>query len=107
MKQEDIEDLVEDMIEADSEKVARFEKIDNIIHNSWELPKEWSDLGWIRKVVTTDGSDALKAATRVLSIKEPLLRILPLATNPETRDKFTDLERALMSSLPYATARLP
>lgn len=94
-----------DLIEADADKTKMMHAMDDMWQMRWSLPKQIAGLPWVRKKVSSDPHDAVRAATRVLATVMPKLRLTPLAANIETRDATDELERALMWHLSLAFNR--
>lgn len=100
-----IRQISADLIEADEDNVKMMRAMDNMWQMRWELPGQISELNWVRKKVSSDPHDAVRAATRVLATVMPKLRMTPLASNAPTRDRTDELERALMWHLALAFNR--
>jgi len=94
-----------DLIEADADKVKMMRAMDDMWQMRWFLEAAIAALPWVRKKVSSDPHDAVRAATRVLATVMPKLRLTPLASNAPTRDRTDELERALMWHLVLAFNR--
>ena len=94
-----------DLIEANGDNVKMMRAMDDKWQMRWNLPDPIAALPWVRKKVSSDPHDAVRAATRVLATVMPKLKLTPLATNIETRDRTDELERALMWHLALAFNR--
>ncbi len=94
-----------DLIEADAVNVKMMRAMDNMWQMRWRLPKQIAELEWVRKKVSSDPHDAVRAATRVLATVLPKLTLTPLASNIETRDRYDEIERALLWHLMLAFNR--
>ena len=105
MKHEDLVYLVNSMIRKDADNLRMMQEMDNMWHGNWSLPEALSGLRWIRKTVSSDPHDAVRAGTRVLSSVSPRLKMTPLAPNDEDREKTGRIERALSWHLDNAFRR--
>lgn len=83
MDKQSIVDLSRDMIEANRERDELFERVDNMVHLNYELPREVRHLAGVHKVTSTEPFDAVMAAVRVLSATGPLIKIQPLSGDRE------------------------
>lgn len=95
-KPQDYKDIADEMVANDVKRDQKFEKIDKLHNVEWEMPREWQNTEWIRKYPSTKPADALDAAIRSLSTKEPRLTVLPIMPNQETKASFDRIERGLM-----------
>lgn len=59
----------------------------------WDLPDGWAAKDWVRKQVSTDGHDAIKAATNIYDTNKPKWEILP--RGEADKDSAEELETAL------------
>jgi hypothetical protein len=100
-----IQQIAADLIEADEDNVKMMRAMDDMWQMRWNLPSQIAGLPWVRKKVSSDPHDAVRAATRVLATVMPKLKLTPLAANIETRDRTDELERALMWHLALAFNR--
>lgn len=100
-----IQQIAADLIGADEDNVKMMRAMDDMWQMRWNLPPQIAGLPWVRKKVSSDPHDAVRAATRVLATVMPKLRLTPLASNIETRDATDELERALMWHLSLAFNR--
>lgn len=96
MKEQDIQRRVKRMIDADSENQKMFAAIDKMWNMQWELPPELGELDWVRKEVSSDPHDAVRAGTRVLATVMPKVTLAPLVPNEQSREQADMIERALM-----------
>jgi len=93
---DEYEDIAEEMIANDRLRDLKFEKIDKMHNVEWNMPKSWENTAWIRKYPSTKPADALDAAVRALSTKEPVMNIMPILQTDATRNSFDVLERGFM-----------
>lgn len=84
------------MIKADDDNQEMFQAIDDMWNMKWELPPELADLDWVRKMVSSDPHDAVRAGTRVLATIIPSLTLTPLTPNQETREQMDRIEKGLV-----------
>lgn len=101
----DIQRRITRMVEEDSENQKMFRAVEKMWHMEWELPTELGALDWIRKQVSSDPHDAVRAGTRVLATVMPKLSIAPLTPNAESRAAMDKIERGLMWHFENATKR--
>lgn len=101
------QDCAAKMIGADVERNNAFTTYENIVHCNWNLPSSLNDYEGIRKVVSTDGQDAVMAGVRVLSSLEPGVKYMPLLDNYVNRAKANEIERILKWHLKSANGRRP
>lgn len=99
--------LVRRMAEANRERNVAFGYYENVYHNKWDLPGELGALQWIRKVVSTEGGDAIEAGVRTLTSLEPKVTFTPAASDPETKAGANEVERILKWQLASANRRRP
>lgn len=97
--------LFQEMLDEDSKRDAMYRSIDAMFHNVWDLPQPLRKIEWIRKVVSTDPSDALRTATRVLSTVAPKFYYQPLYDNVATKDVANNIERAIDWNFKQASRR--
>lgn len=95
-KLEEYLNIADEMLQNDAARDDKFLRIDAMHNVDWEMPESWRQTEWIRKYPSTKPADALDAAIRALSTKEPHLSVLPLLPNEETRAVFERIERGLM-----------
>lgn len=95
-KKEEYKDIAREMVENDRERDHKFIQIDKMHNVDWEMPESWRNTDWIRRYPSTKPADALDAAIRALSTKEPQLNITPILPNKETKESFETIERGFM-----------
>ncbi len=98
-------DTAADMIDRDEARDKKFKAMDSMFHNDWSLPDSLSGYQWMRSVVSTDPSDALRTAARTLSTVLPKITFFPLDSHPETRARANKIEKALMWHFKRASKR--
>src|SRR3990167_1626377 len=104
-KLKDIQEIAKDMIDTDRGRDALFQRSDEMFKSQWALPAPLDKVAHIRKVVSTDPHDAIRAATRVLSAVEPSIKFQPLVESLEAKSRANDIERALKWHLMMASRR--
>lgn len=87
--------LAAQMIATDKGRDKMLDAMDAMWQAQWSLPESLDKLGWMRKVVSTDPHDAIRAGTRVLSSVAPRIRVQPLGIDEASRAQADTLERAL------------
>lgn len=83
------------MRKADNDRDNQWLAYEKMYHTDWELPQKIKDLGWVRKVVSTDPPDAVDAGVRVLSSLTPGIEYQPLNSNADTKEDANRIERNL------------
>src|SRR3990172_6342320 len=94
-KLEHYADVAKRMIEDDNKRNQDFQIYENMYHAEWNLPPEMTELQWMRKEVSSDPHDAVDAAIKTLTSKQPSITYLPLASNIQTKKRANDCERNL------------
>lgn len=97
--------LFNEMLDEDGGRNEKYRAIDKMWHNEWDLPGNLKALEWMRKVVSTDPSDALSTAIRVLSTVWPKFNYLPLAPGDANLQHATNIERGISWNLKQASRR--
>lgn len=97
--------LASEMIQEDQERDKMHEAMEEMYHLEWDLPGAIKNLQWMRKFISTDPFDALRAMTRLLSTVTPKIKVQPLAPNVETKTTANTIERALTWHLSSAGRR--
>jgi len=97
--------LAADLITQDSGRDAMFARIDKIWRIEWGLPPELKAKGWIKEVRSTDGHDALRGVTRILSSRIPSITVWPTSPDPADQEKADAQERALRWFMSVALQR--
>jgi hypothetical protein len=90
-----VQERSDQMIAKDADNVRMMEAMDDMWHMRYTLPEKLRQSKKIRKEVSSDPHDALRAGTRVLGSVLPNVRITPLAPNAPTRAKTDEVERAV------------
>ncbi len=97
--------LAKRMIQYDKNRDAMFLQQDAMWRREWTLPEGMEDTDWIRKVVSTDGHDAVRAGTRVLSALDERIKVLPLSEEADERERVARVGKALKWHLSNAARR--
>ena len=100
-----IRDRSKDMIELGKSRVKFQDSMLKMYQCDWDMDKRLAELDWIRKEVSSDPHDAVRAGTRVFSSLKPSLKITPLRPDQINRDRTNELERGLMWELDLAFKR--
>jgi len=95
MNMKDLQRRVDRMIMADAQNQIMFRDIKKMWDMEWQLPPNLAALDWVRKEVSSDAHDAVRAGTRVLATLTPKVNIAPLAPNRQSREAMDRIERAL------------
>jgi hypothetical protein len=98
-------EIAAEMIAVDRPRNEFFQKIDKIDKVEWELPPELLNLGWVKTYKTSDGCDAIRTATRVISGMKPRIKFRPMADNDLSKKDANMMERALDILLNQASKR--
>jgi len=94
-----IRDRSKEMIERGKGRVAMQNAMLKMYRMDWDMDSRLAALTWIRKEVSSDPHDAVRAGTRVFSSLKPSLKITPLKPDKINRDRTDELERGLMWEL--------
>ena len=97
--------LADEMIQEDVDRDKLHQAMEDMHHLEWDLPGSVKNLDWIRKFISTDPFDALRAVTRLLSTVQPIIKYQPLADNQETKEAANRVEQALLWHLKNANKR--
>lgn len=97
--------LKEEIIQDNRGKVDFFDKIDALDKVKWSLPKQMEELGWMHKVTSSDGRDAIRTATRALSGVFPRIKWRPVGDSEDDIDVANQYERILELLLKQASDR--
>src|SRR3990167_1517460 len=103
MKLKEVQEIAKDMVDTDRYRDALFQKCDEMFRSQWSVPSPLDKLAHIRKVVSTDPHDAIRASTRVLSAVEPVIKLQPLVETLDAKQRANDIERALKWHLMMAS----
>jgi hypothetical protein len=93
------------LIEGDKTNQLMFSEMDAMFNMEWKLPGALSGVEGIRKEVTSDPHDSVRAGTRVLASVRPNISISPTHDNPETKQETDKLERFIGWHLQNANRR--
>jgi hypothetical protein len=93
------------MVQDDKSRDLMFQKVDQIIRCEWELPRPLDKLDHVRKVVVTDGLDAVMAGTRTLSSLEPGISLQVIGEDQAAKDRANRIEKSLRWHLMNASKR--
>lgn len=98
-------DVAKEMIDSEAARIELLEKIDQMVDLDYKLPKEMSELKWMRTIVSTDPLAVITTGVRTLSTVEPGVFVQPLNDNPETKTSTNELEQNLLWQLRQASKR--
>lgn len=84
---------IQSRIEDDEEYQSDLKAYKRMVTLDWELPAGWQAKDWVRKQVSTDAHDAIKAATNIYDTNKPKWEILP--RGEADKDRAEELETAL------------
>jgi hypothetical protein len=101
----ELQELAEDMVEADSERDKMFKGMDDMFNLVWNLPQTMEVMKWLRIVKSTDPYDQIRAGTRVLTTLKETVKIDPFSDDPTSQEKANLLEHVLKSNMVNATRR--
>jgi hypothetical protein len=100
-------DIVNGMIEADSEYYEQCATIDRMVNTDYELPAKLKELDWMKTWRSTWPADAIRAGQTALSALEPRIRILPMGNKEEDRRMVNDWEKIVKWQMYLADLRRP
>jgi len=100
-----IKSLTTKMIKADEKRDLMFEGMDKMFRSEWSLPEALKAQDWIRRIVSTDPHDAIRAGTRVLSRLDERIEYQPLSETVEAKKDAARIEKALKWFLANASRR--
>lgn len=87
--------LKDEMLASDRSRDEFFRKIDALDKVKWDLPAAMATIDGIHKVVSPDGRDAIRTATRTLAGTFPRIKWRPEANNEATKKQANINERML------------
>lgn len=93
------------LIEGDKMNQEMFSAMDRMYNMEWDLPAELQNMEGVRKEVTSDPHDSVRAGTRVLAAVKPRIKIAPTHDNQETKNETDKLERFIAWHLENANRR--
>ena len=97
--------ILEVAIDNDRAKNEVLRKIDEMWNCEWELPPGLKGKAWVRKFVATGPHDAMIAAARAFSNKDPFINVQPLS--PTDKDNAENIETVLAWHMSRAKRRSP
>lgn len=89
------QELAQRMIKDDEKRNLVNEEYDDMDHVDWKLPDALKKVQGMRAAPSTDPHDSISTGVRVLSSLKEGIELQPLASNPETKQKANQDERAL------------
>lgn len=92
---DDLKNQCQALIDYYAKRNQVFKAMDNFFNSKWDLPEALSKLTYIRKTVSSDPHDALRAATQILSTVEPHFQILPPLDDMEIKIYIDEVETYL------------
>jgi len=98
-------DMANEMVLDDRDRDLMFQKGDQIVRCEWTLPAPLDKLDHVRKVVVTDGLDAVMSGTRTLSSLEPGISLQVIGEDQAAKDKANSIEKSLRWHLMNASKR--
>jgi hypothetical protein len=97
--------IKEELITVDKGRDEFFKKADMLDQVKWDLPPALSSLDWIHKVVSSDGRDSVRTATRTLSGVFPDIKWRPVSDKEADKKEANRYERILELMLKQASKR--
>lgn len=105
INQSAIKSIANDIMQANSSRNRMLRAMDDYYQGKWDLPSPLDKMSWVRKVVTTDPHDAVRAGTRVLSALNPNIKIHPFHNDEANKVKANEWEQQLKWHFTNASLR--
>jgi hypothetical protein len=86
------DEITNNAMKRDRNKVAMMEKIDDMRDCNFDLPVEMAELPGMRNIVSTDPHDSLGASTRTFATLNPKFELTPLGPQKEDEDYAEKIE---------------